>query len=178
MTSTEPGLYYDGIINNMIIYLDMDDVVADWMGTARAIVNRTWNYGEIIPEEDWNKVKAKKRMYRDLPLRAGAVELVEYCRKAVHTGKAEALFFLTALPHADDMQWAAYDKVQWAEKYFPGIPVFFGPYSFDKYKHCSFGDILIDDRTSNCEEWANAGGHAYIYKNWEDCRVWLDRILK
>ena len=56
-----------------LIYLDMDDVVADWMATARAIVNRNWEYGERIPESDWNKVKAKERFYRDLPLKAGAL---------------------------------------------------------------------------------------------------------
>jgi hypothetical protein len=47
----------------MIIYLDMDDVVADWMPAARAIVNRNWNYGERIPESDWAKVKAKERLF-------------------------------------------------------------------------------------------------------------------
>jgi 5'(3')-deoxyribonucleotidase len=161
----------------MIIYLDMDDVVADWMGYARAIVNRNWNYGERIPDEDWNKVKAKERMYRDLPLKEGAKDLVQFCRTAVSTGKADGLFFLTALPHSDTVPWAAYDKVYWAEKYFPGIPVFFGPYSFDKHKHCKSGDILIDDRTSNCEEWRAAGGHSHIYRNWEECKPWLESIL-
>ena len=29
----------------MNIYLDMDDVVADWMETAREMVKRDWNYG-------------------------------------------------------------------------------------------------------------------------------------
>ena len=60
-----------------LIYLDMDDVVADWMVTARAIVNRNWEYGERIPAEDWDKVKAKERFYRDLPLKPGAHELVQ-----------------------------------------------------------------------------------------------------
>ena len=161
-----------------IIYLDMDDVVADWMGAARAIANRSWNYGEMIPEEDWSKVTAKKRMYRDLPLKEGATELVEYCRNAVSIGLADDLFFLTALPHNHGVPYASYDKVYWAEKYFPGIPVFFGPYSFDKHKHCTPGDILIDDRISNCEEWHKAGGHSHIYRDWSECKLWLDEILK
>ena len=161
----------------MIIYLDMDDVVADWMTEARRIVNRNWNYGERIPESDWNKVKAKQRFYRDLPLKPGAHELVQFCRDALSRGLIDDLAFLTALPHDDAVQYAASDKVFWAHERFPGIPVFFGPYSFDKHKHCRPGDILIDDRTSNCEEWIAAGGHAHIYRTWEGCKPWLEQTL-
>jgi len=161
----------------MIIYLDMDDVVADWMPAARAIVNRNWEYGERIPAEDWDKVKAKQRFYRDLPIKPGAHDLVQYCRDAVSRGQADGLAFLTALPHDDAVQFAAQDKVWWAHERFEGIPVFFGPYSFDKYKHCKPGDILIDDRHSNCSEWRSAGGHAHEYRSWEACKPWLEQIL-
>lgn len=161
----------------MKLYLDMDDVVADWMATARAIVNRNWDYGERIPDKDWAKVKAKQRFYRDLPLKSGANDLVSYCQLLLTQGKIEHLAFLTALPHDDAVQYAAQDKVWWAHERFPGIPVFFGPYSFDKYKHCKDGDILIDDRHSNCHEWRTAGGLAHEYRNWEDCKVWLDNIF-
>jgi len=161
----------------MIIYLDMDDVVADWMGYARAIVNRNWNYGERIPDEDWNKVSAKKRMYRDLPIKEGAHDLVNFCRDAVADGLADDLCFLTALPQNHGVPYAAWDKVLWAMERFERIPVLFGPYSFDKYKHCTPGDILIDDRTSNCEEWRAAGGHSHIYRSWEECKPWLESVL-
>lgn len=162
----------------MIIYLDMDDVVADWMGYAHAIVNRNWNYGERIPDEDWNKVSAKKRMYRDLPIKEGAHDLVNFCRDAVADGLADDLCFLTALPQNHGVPYAAWDKVLWAMERFERIPVLFGPYSFDKYKHCTPGDILIDDRTSNCEEWRVAGGHSHIYRSWEECKPWLESVLK
>jgi hypothetical protein len=155
----------------------MDDVVADWMGYARAIVNRNWNYGERIPDEDWNKVSAKKRMYRDLPIKEGAHDLVNFCRDAVADGLADDLCFLTALPQNHGVPYAAWDKVLWAMERFERIPVLFGPYSFDKYKHCTPGDILIDDRTSNCEEWRTAGGHSHIYRSWEECKPWLESVL-
>jgi hypothetical protein len=84
---TENGLFYAGLIAflktrkiNDYIFRIWDDVVADWMPAARAIVNRNWNYGERIPDEDWNKVKAKARFYRDLPIKDGAHDLVNYCR--------------------------------------------------------------------------------------------------
>ena len=161
----------------MIIYLDMDDVVADWMPAARAIVNRNWDYGERIPDSDWNKVKAKARFYRDLPIKPGAFELVDFCRNAVLDGLADDLCFLTALPHDYSVPFASYDKVLWAHERFPDIPVLFGPFSHDKWRHCTPGDILIDDRTSNCEEWTRAGGHAHIYRTWEACMPWLTQIL-
>ena len=162
----------------MIIHLDVDDVVADWMATARAIVNRNWEYGERIPDSDWNKVKAKQRFYRDLPLKAGAEELVQFCRDAVSNKQADGLVFLTALPHGNDIPYAVYDKVHWCDKYFPGIPMFIGPYSHDKWQHCKPGDILIDDRHSNCSEWRAAGGYAHEYRSWEECKPWLAEILK
>jgi hypothetical protein len=156
----------------------MDDVVADWMPAAKAIVNRDWEYGEHIPESDWAKVKAKERFYRDLPIKPGAFELVQFCRDAVADGLADDLRFLTALPHDFSVPFAAYDKILWATERFERIPVLFGPYSHDKWKHCQPGDILIDDRTSNCEEWRSAKGHAHIYRNWPDCKVWLESVLQ
>ena len=161
----------------MNIYLDMDDVVADWMKTAREMVQRNWNYGERIPDADWKKLQRDQRFYRNLPKKPGADELVQWCLDYKEkTGCG--LFFLTALPHDYTMPYAAGDKVWWAYERYPDIPVFFGPFSTDKWRHCKEGDILIDDRTSNCEEWRNAGGLSHIYKNWEDCKVWLEETLK
>jgi 5'(3')-deoxyribonucleotidase len=155
----------------------MDDVVADWMTAAKAIVNRNWNYGERIPDSDWTKVKARQRFYRDLPVKPGATELVEWCRD--YKDRTDCgLFFLTALPHDYSMPWASQDKVWWANDHFPRIPVFFGPFSHDKWRHCKTGDILIDDRTSNCEEWRSAGGHAHVYRNWAECKTWLEETIK
>ena len=162
----------------MNIYLDMDDVVADWMQYARSIVNRNWDYGQRISERDWNKLKEDQRFYRNLPLKEGAHDLVEYCKALKEAGKIQGLYFLTALPHDYSMPYASQDKVWWANDYFPGIPVFFGPYSHDKWRHCHTGDILIDDRSSNCSEWQAAGGLSYQYRNWSGCKPWLEEIFK
>lgn len=157
----------------MKIYLDMDDVVADWMATARELVNRNWNYGERIPDSDWNKVKAKQRFYRNLPKKQGADELVAYCQNLLAQGRIAGLEFLTALPHDYSVPLASYDKVLWAHERYPDIPVRFGPFSYDKWRHCAKGDILIDDRASNCQEWRNAGGLAHDYRQWPECKEWL-----
>jgi hypothetical protein len=162
----------------MIIYLDIDDVVADWHGSAQQILGRTWQKNvERLPDQEWNRIKEYERFYLLLPLMKGARNLVSYCQAAVRKGQAEDLRFLTAIPRNNDMPWAIQDKIRWADGLFHGIPVFFGPYSHDKWKHCKPGDILIDDRHSNCQEWANAGGLSHVYTNVDDCLVWLEGIM-
>jgi hypothetical protein len=162
----------------MKIYLDMDDVVADWMGYARAYLRMDWQPGEMVPDDKWRSLRDDQRMYSKLPLKEGARNLVDWCERYVGRNPGTELYFLSAIPHNNDMPWAIQDKVFWAYKYFPGIPVFLGPYSHDKWVRCQPGDILIDDRTSNCEEWIRAGGHAHIYRNWTDCKIWLESLLQ
>ena len=162
----------------MKIFLDMDDVVADWITYAQQCLGMKWGDAERIPGHDWARLKNETRFYSKLPIKSGAEELISYCRNLLSTEKIEQLAFLTALPHDYSVPYAAYDKVFWANERFPNIPVFFGPFSHDKYRHCKPGDILIDDRTTNCIEWRDAGGKAFIYKNWEECKIWLDEIFK
>ena len=110
-------------------------------------------------------------------MRRGAHELVDWVTDyADVTG--DRVFFLTAIPKHNDMPWAPQDKIFWAQRYFPRIPVFLGPYASDKYMHCrSPEDILIDDRPSNCTEWRAAGGRAHLYKEWPECKEWLEKTL-
>ena len=164
----------------MIIYLDMDDVVADWRTAAEEFLQLKFPNGDQwarIPDEKWQELKRNSRFYRDLPLKEDAGQLVDFCLRAKQQDLVEDVRFLSAIPHNNDMPWSIQDKVWWAHKHFSGIPVFLGPYSHDKHDHCQPGDILIDDRTSNCEEWIAAGGHAHIYRNWQACKPWLEQIL-
>ena len=166
----------------MIIYLDMDDVVADWQQAAEDYLGLTWAKDtERLPDDQWRKIREYSRFYRDLPVRQGAGELVDWCRRYVgrnsHLHEELGLAFLSAIPHQNDMPWAISDKVFWADRYFPGIPVFLGPYSRDKQQHCRPGDILIDDRESNILEWRAAGGRGHIYKDVSECILWLESEL-
>ena len=164
----------------MIIYLDMDDVVADWRVAAEDLLKLKFPNNDPwarIPNDKWAELKRNSRFYRTLPLKPGADELVQYCRNAVHRGLADDVRFLSAIPHNNDMPWSIQDKVRCAHEKFPGIPVFLGPYRRDKQVHCRPGDILIDDRTSNCEEWESRGGQAHIYRTWEGCKPWLEQII-
>lgn len=165
----------------MIIYLDMDDVVADWMDKAREVMNFTIHekHGERIPQSEWDFLKRDYRFYLNLPVRRGAIQLVNWCLEFKENNPhiCEDVRFLTALPHDYSMPYAAQDKVWWANRHFPGIPVFLGPFSHDKWRHCKPGDVLIDDRYSNCSEWRSAGGLAHEYYEWDECEMWLNEHL-
>jgi hypothetical protein len=53
----------------MNIYLDMDDVVADWHTAAQEILKLRWDKnGDRIPQAEWDKIKEALHFYRDLPL--------------------------------------------------------------------------------------------------------------
>ena len=163
----------------MDIYLDMDEVVADWMGYARAYLKQpAWRDGEMLPQPVWNRLKDDHRMYSKLPLKAGSEELVAWVTEYAISNNC-GLYFLSAIPRGNDMPWAVQDKVFWAQQHFPNIPVFLGPYANEKYMHCrNADDVLIDDRPSNCEEWRRAGGRAHMYRTWEECQEWLEATLK
>lgn len=142
------------------LYLDMDGVVADWRTNARRVLGSdSTDPQQRYSPADWDRLRSLGRIFRDLPLMAGAEELVSVAR-LFRDDLGWELLFLTAIPHNNDVPWVFHDKIAWAGKYFPDIPVHFGPYSEDKWRHCSTGDILVDDRTDNCQQWRAAGGTA------------------
>jgi len=145
------------------LYLDMDGVVADFDEYAARTLGVPPSQG-IYPEEVWYKLATNARLYRDLKPTTYATQLVYQCEQFC-SKKQYDLKFLTAVPKGNDVPWAFYDKVYWARNYFATIPVMFGPFSKDKHVHCKSGDILIDDRLSNIEEWKAAGGIAIHHKN-------------
>jgi len=145
------------------LYIDMDGVVADFDEYAARTLGVPPSQG-IYPDEVWYKLASNSRLYRDLIKTEYADQLINECLDLALTKNYEILF-LTAVPKGNDVPWAFYDKVIWAQNYYPTIPVHFGPFSKDKHQHCKPGDILIDDRSSNIEEWRAAGGIAIHHTN-------------
>jgi 5'(3')-deoxyribonucleotidase len=148
------------------LYLDMDGVVADFDEYAARTLGVPPSQG-IYPDETWYKLATNARLYRDLIPTPYASQLVYQCEQFCNK-KQYDLKFLTAVPKGNDVPWAFYDKVYWARNYFATIPVMFGPFSKDKHVHCQPGDILIDDRRSNIEEWRNSGGIGILHKDYTD----------
>jgi hypothetical protein len=142
----------------MNIYIDMDEVVANRSTAPKDFTNQP-------------------RVYRDLPVRAGGRELVNWVLEYQKKHDNVFVAFLTAVPTGSYVPWAFQDKVHWANFYFTGIPVFFGPYGRDKGRHCTPGDILIDDRLDYYEHWVAMGGVCHLYKEWPECKIWLEKTL-
>ena len=158
-----------------VLYLDMDGVLADFNTAARELLgatdaeeNRAAQAGRW-PDHKWRQIADQSNFYLNLPKMPLADELVELAMRFKHNLDYEVRV-LTAIPSGNDMPDAFHDKIDWMNNYYGqfGIRVHFGPYSHDKAKHCqSSDDILVDDRTSNCEQWRAAGGVAVQVKNGE-----------
>jgi 5'(3')-deoxyribonucleotidase len=147
------------------IYLDMDGVLADFNTAAREFIKATKEEQEQAesagrwPREKWATLRDQTHFYRHLPKMPQADELVTLARRFRDELNWE-LRILTAIPHSNDMHEVFHDKFLWIQDYYPDIRVHFGPYSEDKQLHAKPGDILVDDRTSNCLQWRSAGGLA------------------
>lgn len=140
----------------MIINIDMDGVVADFNAYASNILNREIGWeGRDLSDKEWGVLASIPNLYFHLPLIEQSVDLV---RLAVDS--SIDVRFLTAIPRRKTIPTAEQDKRDWLQKYFPGIPMEIGPYSKDKQKWASPGDILIDDKHSNIIEWESRSGIA------------------
>jgi len=150
-------------IDMATIYLDMDGVVADFDSIVVEIIGHRHEPNVRYPDDQWHKILAYQRLYRDLPLCKDARLLVTQVLYIANKYKMDVKF-LSAIPKNNDFPWAPYDKVNWAQKYFPMIPVWLGPYSQDKQKYSKPGEILIDDRKINIEQWNKKGGFGILHQ--------------
>jgi len=157
------------------IFLDMDGVVADFNAYAKELVGYTAP-GKRYPEEDWDKIKVNPRLYRELPVIEGSEFFVERVRQLANENEL-SLKFLSAVPRQNDVGWVFWDKIEWVKTYFPGIPLWFGPYSRDKHVHCVDADILIDDREDNIQDWTQVGGVGILHTDFITSIRELEHIL-
>lgn len=157
------------------IFLDMDDVVADYSKKLYQILGYK-KQDNVYLDYEWKIILENQRIYKHLEPCIGSEKIVYTAEKISNIQKKE-LCFLTAVPHKNDFPWAFYDKLNWANKYFPNIPVWFGPYSSDKQKHCSPGDILVDDRKSNIDAWISVGGIGILHTSIEETIYQLESLL-
>ncbi len=138
------------------IYIDMDGVVADFDSYVSGLLGRKIGWGiSDLTSEEWDFVATHSDMYRKLNLIEESTRMVALC-KSFSTRFNVA--FLTALPREKTMPSAKQDKTDWLNHYFPGMPIYFGPFSRDKQNWCKPFDILIDDKPENVDQWAAKGG--------------------
>jgi len=152
------------------IFLDMDGVVADFDSYVSILLGRKigWDSTQDLTDEEWERLASVDRLYYQLPLMPDATKLVAYVKSLstrFHVG------FLTAVPRRSTIPSARDDKQAWVNKYFPGMKMDIVPYSHHKQKWCKPGDILIDDRPSNIEQWTAVGGIAIYHTGDVDASI-------
>jgi 5'(3')-deoxyribonucleotidase len=143
------------------LYIDMDGVIADFVGFAKTILGQTkeFNRTDKWAPGEWARLRDVPNLYRKLPKMRQADDIINLARK-FRDDLGWPVYMLTAVPKGNDVPDAFHDKILWMQDYYPDIRVRFGPWGHTKHEHCNPGDILVDDRASNCEEWTQAGGRA------------------
>jgi len=110
----------------------------------------------------WQRVAKAKDFYAQLPLMSDARTLFD---AVAHLDP----IILTGLPLGN---WAAPQKVRWAEEHFPGTHII-TCLARDKYRHMKGADVLVDDRADHRDKWVAAGG---IFVHHKDARSSLRQL--
>lgn len=134
---------------NRQLYLDCDGVLADFDRAAQELLGMP---AKEFQERQgagrfWARLAKHPDFYGTLPLMPDAMELFEAVR---HLDPV----ILTGLPRGN---WAAGQKVRWAEQHFPGTRII-TTMAVNKRDHCSTGDVLVDDTLRHAHLWEGAGG--------------------
>lgn len=148
-------------------FLDMDGVVADFVGPALKAHsydhrNFSWPTGvfdfeealDITTEKFWHPIDhLGDYFWSTLPCYPWAEALVSVLEKH---GKWR--FLSSPSRHHS----SAAGKVQWISQHFDGAKWIFAEAS-DKQLLAGHRRVLIDDRDSNVQQWREAGGHAILF---------------
>lgn len=131
------------------LFLDCDGVLADFDAGAAAVLGmpprqfeQRFGLGKF-----WSRLARAPGFYANLPLCPGARRLFEAVQ---HLDP----IILTGCPRGG---WAEAQKVEWAARHFPGVPII-TCMARDKRDHASSGDILVDDTLRHRDLWEEMGG--------------------
>ncbi|MCF2513618.1 hypothetical protein LVY65_00855 [Sphingomonas sp. G124] len=138
------------------LFLDCDGVLADFDTGAIEILGMSPRDFEERhgKREFWRRIARAKDFYARLPLMSDArilFDAVEHLDPII----------LTGLPLGN---WAAPQKVRWADEHFPGTHII-TCMARDKYRHIKGADVLVDDRENHRDRWEAAGGKFIHHKN-------------
>jgi len=148
------------------LFLDCDGVLADFDARAREVLGMSaqafeQGYGS---REFWRRIARAEDFYGRLPLMPDARTLFD---AVAHLDP----IILTGLPLGN---WAAPQKVRWADEHFPGTRII-TCMARDKYRHMSGADVLVDDRADHRDKWEDAGG---IFVHHKDARNSLRQLAE
>lgn len=150
------------------LFLDADGVLADFDQGARQLLGMRpkefiAKYGR---REFWKGIARAKNFYGTLPEMPDARALFDAVKDLKPT-------ILTGLPLGN---WAAPQKIEWAARHFPGVPIV-ACLARDKHKHMHPGDVLVDDREKHRAAYEAAGVVFIHHRNAEDSLRQLAKIF-
>jgi 5'(3')-deoxyribonucleotidase len=158
----------------------MDGVIADFHKMAVTVLGKEPDSitNDRWPDSDWEHLREYPGFFRKIPKMAQADRMIDQARR-FRDELGWQLYILTAVPHLNDMPDAFQDKMDWVNEHYPDLRVRFGPYSRDKQDHCRPGDVLVDDRGSNCVEWRSRGGiTVQVTGDYQSALVQLENLFR
>lgn len=150
------------------LFLDCDGVLADFDEGARRLLGSSPGTFQRKHGRSafWKRLAAATDFYGTLAEMPDARVLFEGVRHLNPT-------ILTGLPLGN---WAAGQKIKWAEEHFPGVPVI-TCLARDKHKHMHRGDVLVDDREEHRAAYEAAGVVFVHHRNANDSLGQLAKIF-
>lgn len=150
------------------LFLDADGVLADFDGGARSLLGMSPRdyQSRHGTRAFWREVARAPNFYGSLPLMPDAMRLFDAVRHLRPT-------ILTGLPLG---KWAAPQKVEWAARHFPGVPIV-TCMARDKHRHMQAGDVLVDDRETHRAAYEEHGVIFVNHRNAEDSLRQLAKIF-
>ena len=150
------------------LFLDADGVLADFdQGARRLLGMRSKDYVTTHGRAAfWKRLAKAKNFYGSLAEMPDARRLFDAVKHLKPT-------ILTGLPLGN---WAAPQKVEWAARHFPGVPIV-TCMARDKHKHMHRGYVLVDDREKHRAAYEEAGVMFIHHKNAEDTLRQLAQIF-
>lgn len=150
----------------MKIYCDLDGVLADFNSRIFSIFGKKPN--DIEPSTLWSTLHKYPNFFTELPWTIDGEELWSSIKK-YHP------IILTGVPRG---KGAEVQKIKWCKKHLGINTKVITCWSYEKYKYCQEGDVLIDDRASARYSWETVGGTFILHKNTKDTINELETILR
>lgn len=161
----------------MIIHLDMDGVLVDFENGFREHTGRSLNSFKDSGEF-WKFAEKYDHLYADLPMMPDAQRLIYNVRNIAREYGFQ-VEILTAIPSMTAMPHVTADKERWIKRWCPyGWKFKTGPHAVHKQLHAKPGDILIDDKARNIDQWVTAGGTGILHTSAANTVKELKRIVK
>ena len=138
-------------MSKKILFLDMDNVIVDFMSGVAKLDQKVLDaHKKIHGESNLDEIDGVFGLMEPLP---GAIESVLELSEIFDT------YILSSSPWLNPSAWS--DKLSWVHTYFgqePGTPMY-KRVILSHNKHLARGDFLVDDRPNNgADAFANHGG--------------------